>query len=420
MEIFGRHIPFTQKITNEEKKARLLQIERQELYREIPAIQGFRDAMEDAEDEVHPNNEELMRIYQELVLDPHVTALIDTIKHQICSNKFNVFSGEEVSEEKTNILRSPWFTRWMELVLEAEYYGFSLIQFGEKKENTFNWIKSVPREYVIPQRYEYKKRPEDYEGKRFDRGAVSNWTMFVGDERNLGLLSKSAPLVIYKIAVTQYWASFNEIFGQPFRFGRTDLTDEDRKQNMVSMMENMSFAPWAVGDKDDVIEFMSGNIQGEGQNTYNEFIRMVDEQNSKLFAGQTMVLDNGASRSQSETHERNMLSYTNSKMRNIKYMVDTKLVPFLINLGFPFDKNDKFEWQQSENVSLIKKAGIIRDLAPYVKFNKEHLEDTLDIVIDDVYDQESNSKPGILKKLEDKSVMSRLEDYYKFLNKIEE
>ncbi|MFK5283719.1 hypothetical protein ACI3PL_29500, partial [Lacticaseibacillus paracasei] len=54
----------------------------------------------------------------------------------------------------------------------------------------------------------------------------SNWCIGVGSKRDLGLLLKLTPLVIWKKNAMGAWAEYIEKFGVPIRVGKTDSLDK--------------------------------------------------------------------------------------------------------------------------------------------------------------------------------------------------
>lgn len=405
MNILGFNISRLQNVSGvpAPSQSAFTKIQKQSLDRIKQSVSDWRDAIEFAEDVYYPNNEELIRLYRELVLDPQVSALIETMLYQVQSNAFKIVSNGEENEDKTKIFKSKWFSELIKYTCEARYYGFSYVQLDGVQDDKITGISLIPREYVIPQWQLLKVRPTDKDGYDINKSPLKKWTLFIGDKDDLGLLSKAAPYVIFKREVIQFWAAYNEVFGQPLRVGKTSMQDNARKSNMASMLESMSYSPWAVLDTDDSVEFISASGMS-GEKTYEQNIRLIDEQLSKLFTGQTMVLDNGSSRSQGEVHERNLDAFVNAQMREIAYLVNDKVIPMLVNIGLPLSLEDRFEWVNEENLSMMEKAEMIAKISPYYKLDKEFVETTLGVKISEEVEEEEEEKPT--------SIMEDVANYY--------
>ena len=405
MNILGFNISRLQNVSGvpAPSQSAFTKIQKQSLDRIKQSVSDWRDAIEFAEDVYYPNNEELIRLYRELILDPQVSALIETMLYQVQSNAFKIVSNGEENEDKTKIFKSKWFSQLIKYTCEARYYGFSYVQLDGVQDDKITGISLIPREYVIPQWHLLKVRPTDKDGYDINKAPLKKWTLFIGEKDDLGLLSKAAPYVIFKREVIQFWAAYNEVFGQPLRVGKTSMQDNARKSNMASMLESMSYSPWAVLDTDDSVEFISASGMS-GEKTYEQNIRLIDEQLSKLFTGQTMVLDNGSSRSQGEVHERNLDAFVNAQMREIAYLVNDKVIPMLVNIGLPLSLEDRFEWVNEENLSMMEKAEMIAKISPYYKLDKEFVETTLGVKISEEVEEEEEEKPT--------SIMEDVANYY--------
>lgn len=398
MNILGFNISRLQNVSGvpAPSQSAFTKIQKQSLDRIKQSVSDWRDAIEFAEDVYYPNNEELIRLYRELVLDPQVSALIETMLYQVQSNAFKIVSNGEENEDKTKIFKSKWFSQLIKYTCEARYYGFSYVQLDGVQDDKITGISLIPREYVIPQWHLLKVRPTDKDGYDINKAPLKKWTLFIGEKDDLGLLSKAAPYVIFKREVIQFWAAYNEVFGQPLRVGKTSMQDNARKSNMASMLESMSYSPWAVLDTDDSVEFISASGMS-GEKTYEQNIRLIDEQLSKLFTGQTMVLDNGSSRSQGEVHERNLDAFVNAQMREIAYLVNDKVIPMLVNIGLPLSLEDRFEWVNEENLSMMEKAEMIAKISPYYKLDKEFVETTLGVKISEEVEEEEEKPTSIME-----------------------
>jgi len=84
MNILGFNISRLQNVSGvpAPSQSAFTKIQKQSLDRIKQSVSDWRDAIEFAEDVYYPNNEELIRLYRELVLDPQVSALIETMLYQ--------------------------------------------------------------------------------------------------------------------------------------------------------------------------------------------------------------------------------------------------------------------------------------------------------------------------------------------------
>ena len=336
-------------------------ITQQQLVRSKSDVAKWRGALAEAESKKRPTRVNLLGIYQDVVLDTHLTAVTDQRKNKVLAKGFKMLADDgSENEEATKLLKKEWFERFLNLSLDAKMYGFSLIEFGSIVEDQFTDIKSVPREYVIPELGQVRLSLGGSKTIDYNRPPLSNWSLFVGSTTDLGLLNKATPIIQWKRLVQATWAEFNELYGVPLRIGRTDTRDPEARQNMEQMLDQLGSSAWGLFDEDDNIEIINGGKVG-GQGTFKDFISLADEQISKLVLGQTMTTDDGGSRSQAEVHADTLASYTGADLRWVEYLVNNKLIPFLENLGFNFG-GATFTYDHSERLSLIEQFDIDRDL----------------------------------------------------------
>ena len=153
MNILGFEIS---KITNQDKKQPeqvniYKNVVKTQLMRERQDVKKWRDALTSAESIQMPNRSPLMRVYQDIVLDAHLSALIKTRKHLLTSSPFNLYSNGEVDEEATKVVNQQWFFEFLNLALDSVFYGYEVIQFGDIKDNKFQWVKKIPEQYLVPE-----------------------------------------------------------------------------------------------------------------------------------------------------------------------------------------------------------------------------------------------------------------------------
>ena len=126
---------------------------RMQLFRFQNQISLWKLGIEQFEDISYPTNENLIRVYNDAVLDSHLAAIMDARKSKTLSKDFKFVDeeGEEVTDT-TKLFSTPWFHKTLDLALDSNFFGFTLLQFGDRIGNDFKTVEVVPREYVDPQR----------------------------------------------------------------------------------------------------------------------------------------------------------------------------------------------------------------------------------------------------------------------------
>ena len=173
----------------------------------------YMQAIRSAENVDFTRRVRLYDIYSESLMDPHLFSVVQKRKSGVLSRKIE-FRRNGIPDDKVNEqISSPWFLRFISDALDAEYWGFTLVQFYI---NTKGWIDYylAPRKHIDPVLRIIKTRQEDINGESFDN--YGDLLMIRGKEP-LGILARTAPYVIYKRGTIGDWAQFSEIFGMPVR-----------------------------------------------------------------------------------------------------------------------------------------------------------------------------------------------------------
>ena len=90
--------------------------------------------------------------------------------------------------------------------------------------------------------------------------------------------------------------------------------------------------------------------------------------------------------------------FINLAKESKQFIVNGQLLPMMNRLGFGFE-GLKFEFNLSENLSVVEQSKIDASFMPYVKFNKEYLENKYSIELDEVVENTTDKVAVKLKNL---------------------
>jgi hypothetical protein len=325
--------------------------------------------------------------------------------NKVLARSFKVLNSDgELDQEKTELLKSAWFERFLRFAMESKYYGFSLIEFGSLINDAFDKVEIVPRQYVIPEEEVFNTKLSGGKQLNYTRPPFSLWSLFVGEKKDFGLLNKAAPLILWKRLVQATWAEYNELYGVPLRIGKTDTRDPQARNNMEDMLENLGSSAWGLFDEEDNIEIING-VKVGGQGTFRDFIELADAQISKLFVGQTMTTEDGASLSQSQVHENTLASFTGADVRWLSYVVNNQLLPFITAKGLSFE-GLKFEFDIDEHLTKEQQFEIDKNLLNYYKIPAEYITATYGTPVEEIERPQNEPTNGV-------TIMNDVGDLYK-------
>ena len=407
----------TKAVAAETRKAReiMRKVVNTQLTRFGMEISNWKIGLESWEDVNNPTTVELIRVYNDIALDPHLTAAIETRKSRTLSKDYKVCDeeGEKIDDE-SDIFNSIWFRDYIKFSLDSRFYGYSLIQFGDRVKSGFDYVKLVPREYVYPQKMAVRKSAFSNQPLiPIKTGKFAPWVQFVGRRGDdLGLFAKAAPMMIYKKTTQAAWAEFSELFGAPFRLGKTDIRNEDLRDNMYYMLENMGRNAYGVFNHDDDLEFI-GDKKTDAYEVYDKLIERANSEISKLILGSTMVMDSGSSRSQAEVHERTLEAIDKEDSLFIQEIVNNELIPWL-NKNHGFNITGLWKWDDAEKVS--KAEQFERDIkliqTGKYKIPGDYITETYGTPLEETQEAEAEAEPeNLTNSLESKKkALSLLEN----------
>lgn len=328
-------------------------------------IKNWRTALLFAESVTMPDRAELIKIYNDVMLDGHINGIINAIKNKIKAKEFLIIKPNgEKDDDVTKLFEKEWFFKFLDFIIESKFWGYSLIQLGDIKNDGFPYIELVPREYVIPEWQIVKK--DLYKGRSkkdgffYNEPPLKNWFIFVGEKKDMGLLNIASPHALSKKNLLNSAWEFAELFGMPVRIGKTDIRDEQRRKQMEEMLEKMGSAAWGAFDKDDTLEFVESS-KSDVYKVFIEPIKFSNDEISKAFTGQMAAFEEKSFVGSAQVQERLFNEFILSFLRQDKFIINNELIPkMVLHRMMPFGHT--FKWKTEEVLSVKEKATIITDL----------------------------------------------------------
>ena len=350
-------------------------------------IKDWRTAWQVAINVDNPHREMLYDIYQDCLADLHLTGAIGQRKGMTMKENFRLMGhdGKE-NEEATKLLRAEWFNDFLDLALDCRYWGHSLIQLGDVVRDEagmrFDGVTLVPRKHVIPERgVVLRRQGDDYkDGIPYRDGDFADWCVEVGKPDDLGLLLKCAPSCISKKNMLGFWDMFGEIFGAPMRVAKATTVDDKERRKIEDALENMGAAFWGLFPDGTDIQIVESS-RGDAYNVYDKRIDRCNSELSKGILNQTMTIDDGSSKSQSETHLEVFENVVKADKQMLFYIINGRLLPLMQKHGFPV-KDCTFMWDETTTYSPAELREFLRVALQYYKVPKTYFEEKFGIPIE--------------------------------------
>lgn len=249
----------------------------------------FMTAVKAAENVDYTQRVKLYDLYNDILLDAHLSSVIDKRKNAVLSSSIEFHRNGKPDEKINEQLFSPWFYRCVADILDARFWGFSLMQFYKKGE----WVDYdlVPRKHVEPVRKLILTRQTDILGTSWEEFED---LLFIGGSTDLGLLARAAPWVIYKRNTTADWAQFSEVFGMPIQEYTYETDDEDARVRALQDANSIGSLATFIHGKDTELQLReAGNKTGSAE-VYDRFIERCNSEISKLILGNTLTTEASA------------------------------------------------------------------------------------------------------------------------------
>ena len=251
----------------------------------------FMAAIHAAENVDYAQRTKLYDLYTDILLDAHLSSVIDKRKNAVLSSSVEFQRNGKPDDVINEQILSPWFYRCVSDILDARFWGFSLLQFYKNNE----WIDYdlVPRKHVEPIRRLILSRQTDIQGISWDEFSD---LLFVGRDADLGLLAKAAPWVIYKRNTTADWAQFSEVFGMPIQEYIYDTDDEDARERALQDANSIGSLATFIHGKDTELQLREAGNKTGSADVYERLVERCNSEISKLILGNTLTTessDNG-------------------------------------------------------------------------------------------------------------------------------
>jgi len=368
-------------------------------------IKNWRTALSSAE---RGRRTALYDLYEDILLD---NFLADAIEKRIeaITNADIVFSNKngESNEEIAASIHTTEFELLLTDIMSAKMWGCALLQIDFTPDKKL-LVWPVPKKHIRPKEKMIAIDQSDESGYPF---AQDDRFIFIGDDKNLGLILKACPYAIYKRGDFGDWAQFAEIFGMPFRKATYNNYDDTMRVLLEQAMEAAGSASYAVVPEGSNIEIMDSKSQGNGQ-LYKLLRDACNEEILVGILGQTMTTQNGSSRSQSETHMEVQENKHKSDRRFVQRILNEKLLPLLEKRGFAV-KDGWFSFpEKGESLSLKDRVTIDEKMNDIIDIPEEYYYDTYGYPKPKKGDKVGNKKDPQVTSPKDNKLLSRISSFF--------
>lgn len=383
---------------NMPKKADFLdEINRDNLEATKQDVQDWQQARLLAIDIDFPDWVDLIRVYDDVVVDSFLTGIMEVTKDKIKATEFEIVdSNGNINEEKQEIFEQEWFFKFLDMCTEAFFYPYTMVYLGDMENGSFNNIKQVKREYVIPQFDFIKKNiytlgayTDGIDGWSVMNPNYSPYYILIKSDLELGLFDRVASHALGKKHMLIYMWRYGEIFGLPTRVGKTDIDDPLRRKNMELMLANMGNNLWASMHPDDELAFVEGK-SSSGNKIFIDAMNFSNSEMSSALLGTDSLMSEKSFVGSAEIGERLFEAKGKSQLRKIRFIIKNQLIPRMAKYGLDVG-GCRFNWVNEDKVSYDQKLEAIRVISPVFKMNAEEVGEKLGFTLDEKEDPQEQA-----------------------------
>lgn len=301
-------------------------------------IQQWRTALQQAENAENPKRILLYNLYNEILLDAHLSAEIERRANALLGVGFELYDQNgNAQPEASAMIRKQWFRNFIRLAWEKVLWGHSLIEIDSlTADGLINSVRLVNRWHVIPERGIVTLKQGDEKGIDFRNDKkYAPWLFEVGEQDDLGLLNKCVPHIIFKRFAQSAYSEYCEVLGIPPRVLKTDSYDREHLNQSENMLANMGTNSYAVIGKNEEIVFVSPSASnGE---IFTGLFSISSNEISKLIGGAVIgeASKDGSRAKEQVGLELNKMT-TNSDKEMISSIINEEILPRLTEMGYPF------------------------------------------------------------------------------------
>jgi Mu-like prophage protein gp29 len=316
-------------------------------------IGTWKRALQAARNTERPRRARLYNLYQDIMLDAHLTALIELRMQYTLSTPYNILHNGKVDQEYTELLQSKmWTTQLNRHVLDIRQWEHSLIEL-DKIDNDLT-VGLIPRNNVVPEQGLLLLQEDNDKGIRYrEAREYGSYILEFWEPNQFGLLNKAIPHALFKRFAQSCWSELCEIYAIPPRFIKTDTNDPAMLDRAEAMLRDMGAAAWFIIDTTEEFSFAKGaDTNGD---VYNNLITLCKNELSQLEMGAIIGQDTKhGNESKEKTSQQLFEKIILSDKGLLEGAWNSTILPALARIGIlPPDRT--FQFQQEEDLEKLWK-----------------------------------------------------------------
>lgn len=330
-----------------------------------------------ATDRENPQYSLLADLYRNLLLDNHLSSLIDSRILYCQRSPFKIIDdkGNE-NEELTYLFERPWFEEIIRLILISRFQGRTLIEIFETNESgELETVDEIPQSHFNVKKHIITKEEGDNKGWLYQDGILDDYYIQIGKDYDLGMLSQMAPAVLAKKLGFGAWQDFVDKYGVPPLFITTDRMDTNRLNELMDAGLNFKRNNVMVGQGNEKFEIgTTGGVNSA--DTFELLINRINSELAKRILGGSGLVDEKAYVGSTEIQFKLAKDRFESDKLLVKNILNSKVFPRLVKLSPVYAplQNHYFDWDNQEPMTKMEVAELVVKLNQAYDVDPEWVE----------------------------------------------
>ena len=333
---------------------------------------------------LHPDNPKmypLYNLYDDVLTDARLFSQMENRKQKTIGAMFNILkpNGELHEELTSQLQKSLWFDSIINHILDSRFMGYTLIEL-DINDSGVPVVSLVPRQNVLPTKGIVLKDISDDNGEDYLHSShYGSWLLDFGVPRNVGIINKAVPHILFKKFAQSCWSELCEIFGIPPRVMKTNTQNTAALNRAEQMMRDMAAAAWFIIDETEDISWATGGQPANGD-VYNGLIRLCNDEISLLISGAIIGQDTQfGTRGKEQVSESLLTDLVNADQTMVEQYMNDKVLPALYLTGILSEADLRFEYDKSEDLTELWTR--TREILPYKEVDNEWIKSKFGIEV---------------------------------------
>lgn len=302
-----------------------------------------------------PYRVQLQTIFLNTIDNGTVYACIQKRKNLTLLKKFVIVDEKDnIDDEATKLLDTNWFHLMRNYIHDAQYYGYSLITFGDMVDNFFSDVQITRRTDVSPDRLNLASFPYIPTGINFMEGDFYDWSLYVPtpsengvSKCGYGLLYKVAPYEIIIRSLTGWNTDYTERYGMPTAVIKTVKDNEEERAKAEQAAQQLGSNGYLILDLQDEYDLINGDSAGTGWKSYDNLESRCKKAIASIILGHEDGLSSSGGKLTKDDEEspqqKAQRECESIDTRFEEHIVNNILLPKLIKLGIKIPIGKKYK-----------------------------------------------------------------------------